>query len=194
MARSSGHFGGFPVCGRPSRGRCTSIVSSLVRHGATELIRDPDVYRGPGEVEWASGACLLVRRTVLERLGGWDAGFFLYSEDVDLCRRAWSAGFTVRYEPSAHVVHEGGASAPRGATLPMLARSRLRYASLHSSAAGAFLERVGVALEELTRAVLTTGGAGTRAGHLRAVAVCLSLSRKRDSPATELGTCAGSAA
>ena len=61
-----------------------------------EVIRDPLVYERPGPVEWVSGACVLVRRSVLEHIGGWDEGFFLYGEDIDICRRLWEAGFEVR--------------------------------------------------------------------------------------------------
>ena len=85
---------------------------------ASELVEDAAAYERPGSPEWASGACLLVRRTVLEQLGGWDDGFFMYCEDKDLCRRARDAGYDIRYEPGAVVTHEGGASAPR----PSLAR------------------------------------------------------------------------
>ena len=96
-----------------------------------ELVRDAGAYARPGSPEWASGACLLVRRSALERLGGLDDGFFLYCEDLDLCRRLRDAGFDVRFEPAATVVHEGGASAPRAALLPVLAASRVRYARKH---------------------------------------------------------------
>ena len=61
---------------------------------------------------------MLVRRDALEQLGGLDEGFFLYCEDMDLCRRLRDAGYDVRYEPAAVAIHEGGASAPRASLLP----------------------------------------------------------------------------
>ena len=64
---------------------------------------------------------MLVRRAALERLGGWDEGFFLYSEDMDLCRRLWALGYEVRYDRRPSRVHVGGGSAPRAALLPVLA-------------------------------------------------------------------------
>lgn len=56
-------------------------------------------------VDWVTGCCFLVRRTCLEQLGGFDPDFFLYYEDVDLCRRAWEAGWTVAFEPGLSVIH-----------------------------------------------------------------------------------------
>jgi hypothetical protein len=57
------------------------------------------------KTEWLSGASLLVRREVFERIGFLDEGFFLYFEDVDFCRRARSAGWECWYVPSSRVVH-----------------------------------------------------------------------------------------
>jgi N-acetylglucosaminyl-diphospho-decaprenol L-rhamnosyltransferase len=139
-----------------------------------ELVRDVRTYERPGSPQWASGACLLVRRTALERLDGLDQGFFLYCEDLDLCRRLRDAGYDIRYEPSARVVHEGGASAPRSALLPVLAASRVRYAQLHQPPHVALLERLGIALGALTHAVISRGGAAARRGWLRALTRALS--------------------
>jgi N-acetylglucosaminyl-diphospho-decaprenol L-rhamnosyltransferase len=139
-----------------------------------ELERDPEAYARPGSPEWASGACLLVKRSVLERLGGLDDGFFLYCEDLDLCRRIRDAGLDILFDPDALAVHEGGASAPRAALLPVLAASRVRYAGLHQRPAVALLERLGILLGALTHAVITKGGVAARRGWLRAFARALS--------------------
>ena len=56
-------------------------------------------------VDWLMGACLIARRDVLEQLGGFDEKFFLYFEDLDLCRRCWDAGWQVWYVASASPVH-----------------------------------------------------------------------------------------
>jgi GT2 family glycosyltransferase len=56
-------------------------------------------------VAWVTGCCLLVRRDCFRHLGGFANDFFLYYEDVDLCRRAQAAGWTVWYEPALHAVH-----------------------------------------------------------------------------------------
>lgn len=64
----------------------------------------------PADVDWASGALLLVRRQVFEALGGFDERFFMFMEDVDLCWRAREAGWRVGVEPAALAVHVVGAS------------------------------------------------------------------------------------
>jgi GT2 family glycosyltransferase len=146
---------------------------------ASELVRDRSRYERPGSPEWVSGACMLVRRRVLETLDGMDEGFFMYCEDKDLCKRAHDAGHDVRYEPTATAVHVGGASAPRAALLPVLATSRIRYARKHRGRVAAALERGGVALGALTHIVVSRGGRAVRAGHARSLVVA---SRGIESP------------
>ncbi len=62
------------------------------------------------EVDWVSGAAMLVRREVYEQLGGFDERFFIYVEDVDLCYRAWQVGWKVLYYPDATIIHAIGRS------------------------------------------------------------------------------------
>jgi N-acetylglucosaminyl-diphospho-decaprenol L-rhamnosyltransferase len=59
---------------------------------------------------WLSGSCVLVRRSAFERLGGFDEGYFMYFEDVDLGYRLGKAGFRNVYEPAARVTHVGAHS------------------------------------------------------------------------------------
>lgn len=68
---------------------------------------DPD---RPLEVDAVCGACMLIRRSVIERIGLLDERFFLYGEDLDWCLRTRDAGWTVRYEPSTVVLHQHGAA------------------------------------------------------------------------------------
>ena len=67
------------------------------------FVRDEVAYARPGRCDWATGACLLLRRTALEQVGGLDERFFLYCEDVDLCFRLRRVGWDLRYEPDAVV-------------------------------------------------------------------------------------------
>ena len=67
----------------------------------------PDLIQA---VDWLTGACIAVRREVLEALGGFDESFFMYSEELDWCRRIKSAGWKVVYLPAAKVIHYAGKS------------------------------------------------------------------------------------
>ncbi|MDQ3810701.1 MAG: glycosyltransferase family 2 protein [Chloroflexota bacterium] len=62
------------------------------------------------EVDAVCGACLLIRRVVMRRIGLLDERFFMYGEDLDWCMRARQAGWTVRYEPRVVVEHQHGAA------------------------------------------------------------------------------------
>jgi len=75
-----------------------------------ELDADPDVAR---DVDWASGAALWLRRSAIDGIGGWDEGYFMYMEDVDVGWRLRSAGWQIRYEPAGQVVHRQGLSTDR---------------------------------------------------------------------------------
>lgn len=140
-----------------------------------EVIRTTDAYDRASRVDWVSGACFMVRRTLLERLGGLDEGFFMYCEDKDFCRRVWSSGYEVRFEPGSVAVHEGGVSAPRAGLLPVMAASRIRYARKHLRAPLALLEQLGVSLLALTHVVVSRGGRARRAGHAAAFMVAVGL-------------------
>jgi len=64
-------------------------------------------------VDCISGACLLLRNSVMRELGGWDEDFFLMAEDADLCRRIRKAGFFILYDPDFRVRHHSGRSVGR---------------------------------------------------------------------------------
>jgi N-acetylglucosaminyl-diphospho-decaprenol L-rhamnosyltransferase len=84
-------------------------------------------------VDRPAGACLLVRRTVFEAVGGWDEGFPLWYEDVDLARRLRRHG-TILYAPSAVFEHIGGWSTRRLERAEVVERTylgTLRYGAKH---------------------------------------------------------------
>lgn len=62
------------------------------------------------EVDWVMGACIMVRREVIQQVGGLDEDFFMYSEELDWCRRIRQAGWKIVYLPIAQVVHYMGQS------------------------------------------------------------------------------------
>lgn len=67
-------------------------------------------HRTPGEVDSISGAFMFCRGELVRKLGGFDEGYFMYGEDLDLCFRVRQSGFRIRYDPSHRVTHYGGAS------------------------------------------------------------------------------------
>ena len=82
-------------------------------------------------VDWISGACMMLRRAAFEEVGGFDEGYFMYSEEVDLCWRLREKGWRVAYEPAACVVHAVGVSTAHHPYRMIVAhhRSLLRFAS-----------------------------------------------------------------
>ena len=84
----------------------------------------------PVDVEWASAACLVVRRGAFDQIGGFDERYFLYFEDVDLCVRLRAAGFRVRYDPTVHLRHDYRAASRAGVRTPATRhhiRSAMRF-------------------------------------------------------------------
>ncbi len=77
------------------------------------------------DVDWVGGAFMLIRREVIDRIGGLDERFFFYGEDAAYCRHVWKAGWRVRYDPSSAVIHLGGASSD-----PTRVASRARNAMM----------------------------------------------------------------
>ncbi len=86
-------------------------------------------YQHPAVVDQPMGAALFLRRQALEEVGMLDEGFFLYFEEVDLCRRLSRAGWTVWYNPAAEIVHRGGESTRQegGRSLLYFFQSQFRY-------------------------------------------------------------------
>lgn len=67
----------------------------------------------PVDVDWVSGACMVVRRDAIHDVGGMDEQFFMYWEDVDWCKRMWQKGWKVFYFPHAFVIHHVGGSSDK---------------------------------------------------------------------------------
>jgi N-acetylglucosaminyl-diphospho-decaprenol L-rhamnosyltransferase len=72
-------------------------------------MRDVDRSR-PVPVDWVSGACMLLRRDAYQAAGRFDAGYFMYFEEMDFCLRLHRAGWRVVYDPGAEVTHILGGS------------------------------------------------------------------------------------
>ncbi len=77
-----------------------------------KLEKDNGQYDTPENVLWCSGACLLVRSSVWNELGGLDERFFAHMEEIDLCWRMQLRGWKVTNVPSSEVYHIGGGTLP----------------------------------------------------------------------------------
>jgi N-acetylglucosaminyl-diphospho-decaprenol L-rhamnosyltransferase len=94
-----------------SRQPSVGAFPGLIRTGWEQLIpRDrrkyqPDWRLRAGPVDWVTGACMLVNGGLLDEVGGMDEDFFLYYEEVALCRSARDRGWIVEYDPSVSAIH-----------------------------------------------------------------------------------------
>jgi GT2 family glycosyltransferase len=94
--------------------------------------------RDPIEVDWVSGACMMVRRDAFDEVGGMDEQFFLYWEDADLCFRLKRARWRTFYHPAVGITHLTGRSSAlvRKQSLIAFHRSAFRYFFKHGSRGG----------------------------------------------------------
>ncbi len=85
------------------------------------------------QVDWLVGACLLVRRQVYEQVGGLDEGYFMYSEELDWCRRVKMAGWQIVYLPTAIIIHHEGKSSEQivASRHIYFQSSKVRYFRIH---------------------------------------------------------------
>lgn len=81
------------------------------------------------DVDWLTGACIMVPRSTYEVVGGMDEGYFMYSEELDWCRRIKESGRRVVYYPVAQVIHHVGKSSEQAVTARHINfnRAKLRY-------------------------------------------------------------------
>jgi hypothetical protein len=108
---------------QPSRRRFPTVGGTIVRRTPLRKVFGTYAQRGhylldervdePVEADWLLGAFLLMRRAMLDELGGWDGGFRHYGEDIDLAYRAAKAGWERWYVPAARVEHDYAAVVDR---------------------------------------------------------------------------------
>jgi GT2 family glycosyltransferase len=104
----------------------------LGRHAPAD-VSERELFR-ERDVDWVCGSFLLMRRECLRTVADLDERFFVYAEDIDWCRRAWRAGWTVRFWPGVAMVHVGAAAHPhmRDKTFAHV-RSHLSYLAKNHS-------------------------------------------------------------
>lgn len=118
---------------------------------ASEIDYDPESYVHPHQIDWATGAAMLIDSELEQRLGPWDEQFFLYSEETDYFRRARDAGAAIWYEPNAVMTHHMGGSGGSLAQAALMTVNRIRYVRKHQSARYARFFQSVVVFHELLR-------------------------------------------
>ncbi|NLE44605.1 MAG: glycosyltransferase family 2 protein, partial [Chloroflexi bacterium] len=133
-----------------------ALARGRVRHGLFNPLRSPDQSVRPTlrpssgwiEIDWARGCSLMVDANLYRDLGGLDEGFFLYFEEVDLCKRAHAHGCRCAYIPDSVIVHYRGGSSPPQETVwldGMLGtyglRSTYRYLGKHQGWSAQYIMR-----------------------------------------------------
>ena len=97
------------------------------------------------DVDWLVGACLIVRREVMKEVGGLDEDYFMYSEELDWCKRIKAAGWRIVYYPDARFIHHVGKSSEQAVTERHInfQRAKLRYfRKFHGRPAAALLRAI----------------------------------------------------
>lgn len=117
----------------------------------SEMDFDPNSYLHPHPVDWATGAALLISADVVSAVGSWDEQFFLYSEEIDFCRRVRDLGSSVWFEPNARMTHQRGGSGASPDLSALMAVNRIRYARKYSGTSRSLLVHCTVAAGELVR-------------------------------------------
>ncbi len=79
-----------------------------------EVEKDKGQYDDPREVFWATGACSLLRQSVIEHIGLFESSFFAHMEEIDFCWRAKNFGYKIMVQPQSTVYHVGGGALPKG--------------------------------------------------------------------------------
>lgn len=140
---------------------------------AHEDVVAPESYERPGSPDWVGGACIALQRETLMRLDGFDDLFFMYCEDMDLCRRVRDFGLDVLFVPEATAWHAGGGSAPAPRRSEMKMRSRVLYARKHRARLIYVFFAAAFALGLVLRLALDPAHRAVHAHGLRGVALAL---------------------
>jgi GT2 family glycosyltransferase len=125
----------------------------------------------PVEVDAVSGACMMMRNDVFRRLGGFDPGFFMYAEDMDLCRRIRQHGRRILHVPQAVVIHQGGGCSPvdsRIASAITMRRALDRYFRIHFGWSHVVLHHLLVGITAMLRLMASSMARPVRRDPIRA--------------------------
>jgi len=94
------------------------FIKSFHPMGNKSPIKNISFYKKEREIDWLTGAFMLTRKDVLDKLKGpWDESYFMYTEDVDICYRIKRSGHKIMYLPRWDITHLGGASGTKESTI-----------------------------------------------------------------------------
>lgn len=122
-----------------SRRRFPTLTTAFFESTWLEKIAPPNLLRRyyvrdlpddqTGDVDWITGACMMLPQPVVAAVGGLDEAYFMYSEELDWCRRIKAAGWRVVYLPTAQVIHYVGKSSEQAVVARHInfQRAKLRY-------------------------------------------------------------------
>ncbi|MEI8343436.1 MAG: glycosyltransferase family 2 protein [Candidatus Moraniibacteriota bacterium] len=85
------------------------------------------------DVDWLMGSSLMISRSVVQKVGLMDAGYFMYMEDVDWCRRFWENGYRVVYYPLATMHHYHGKVSDKGSVIKSLFLNKMTWVHIFSA-------------------------------------------------------------
>jgi len=100
------------------------LLPSFIKSKIGDYIAIPNK---PINVDWITGACMLIRKEVIDSIGVFDETFFLYYEEVDLCFRAKKNGWQVFYFPYAEIIHYGGKSTENNLVPSLIEGDKSKY-------------------------------------------------------------------
>ena len=103
------------------------LQSAKKRYSLTENQRESIASKIPFEIDWVSGGCIMVRKSIYNEIGGFDEQFYLFGEDVDWCLRIKNGGWDIFCLPNTKVIHIGGASTSKNYFTLVSSRFRSRY-------------------------------------------------------------------
>jgi GT2 family glycosyltransferase len=116
-------------------------------------------YDTTTEVDWLTGACLMTHREVVEEVGFMDEAYFMYSEELDWCKRIKDAGWKVVYVPDARIVHHTGKSSDQAITERHInfQRAKLRYFRKYHGIIASSIIRSALLLNYLWQLIIEVG-------------------------------------
>lgn len=105
-----------------------AMQKMLFRFERSNAVQKWILRKGAFQPDYVSGCAFMIRTDVFRDLGGFDENFFLYNEDVDLCRRVRERSYTVAYVPAAQIVHKRNQSVK---LIPDRVRSEYRKSQIY---------------------------------------------------------------